>query len=163
MRDEAGRKLLHLSEPDFDDGNVRDAACLEGGKIDIEEIRVEAHRHIELEPSFHRGARCGWQGERNETARRIEGEILALFHRRAGDFHDYRSGDRLHDLPCVACLTREIGFHKLEHRALAIARANHLISCVERCRRWTAFPVRSITPAKAVESSAPCFEEGDER
>ncbi len=54
---------------DLDQRDLRDAAGVEGGEVDVELVRIEAHRHVEGEARRDDGAR-GRRGGKGHKARR---------------------------------------------------------------------------------------------
>src|SRR3954463_14766667 len=122
---------------DLDERNLRDLAGLEGGEVDVELVRVEADRHVELEAGGYGGARRRRMARRkgHEAGSFIAGEgcggLLATVHR-----DPHRAADRLHDRPGIRRMRKPVGLYELERGRRTVARADALIGRRARRRRW---------------------------
>src|SRR5690606_32253196 len=92
-------RMGSASVDDFDDRNLRDVAGLEGGKVDLDHVEVEAHRDVEGEAGADECIRCRGvtDGEGQLTRRMVADDVsgLGLDDAVHGDLH--RAEDRLGD------------------------------------------------------------------
>lgn len=133
-------------------------------EIDVNAVRVEAHRNVELEAcayhrtgrrhvAVHEGHRAG-HGIHRMACRRL---------RHAVDRDQHRPLDGLCDPPRPAGRRIAIPLREPEGRARAVAGADLLVGGRDRLAWRTGFPVQRIAEAEAVQPAAPRLEEFQHR